>query len=388
MARILIGWELGANRGHADRLSRLAALLRAQGHVTSFALQRIDALTLEEAGGSPVWQAPVTPRLLVSAPQSRRGPPAGMAEILVRLGIDDPGLVAAMVGGWQRLIAAERADLVLGDFSPFLLLAARGRLPSILVGTGFTVPPSDMASFPRLIERVESVDQAAVLERLNAGIAAAGGERVERLPQAFEADRAFAASFAELDPYARQRAGPLLSPLPEDFDSAAEAGDEVFVYAPETLAPDAPLWDGLAASGLPVRVHVPRATAPVRERLAGLGLAFEPEPLPFARIAERSRILVSHGGHGFVCAGLAAGLPQVVCHYDVEKLLHGLAIARLGLGGHVSLASIDAKAFGASLSALHRDEALAARARAAAAGFRARGAPFEPALVEAAAALT
>ena len=75
-------------------------------------------------------------------------------------------------------------------------------------------------------------------------------------------------------------------------------------------------------------------------------------------------MVVSHGGHGFVCSAMAAGLPQVVFHFDLEKILHGLAIARLGLGGHVALANLDPERFGADLAALYRDEALTKRARA------------------------
>jgi UDP:flavonoid glycosyltransferase YjiC (YdhE family) len=122
--------------------------------------------------------------------------------------------------------------------------------------------------------------------------------------------------------------------------------------------------------------------------LSALGFEVEPRPLPFATIAARSRLLVSHGGHGFVSAGLLAGLPQVVFHYDLEKLLNGLAVARLGLGGHTALATLKPERFGPDLAALHGDDALAARARAAGERFRARAMPHaDAAVVEAVGAL-
>jgi UDP:flavonoid glycosyltransferase YjiC (YdhE family) len=368
MARILIGWEFGANRGHATRLTRLAGALRAGGHEVAFALQRLDAIDPGEAGGAAVWQAPVSPRLLRSVPHRRPEPMAGMADILARLGMDEPSLVAAVVRGWRQLLGATRPDVVIAEFAPFLLLAAGGRVPTIALGTGFTLPPATMPAFPRLVDAA-GTDQARLLETVNAGLAATGAEPLAALPGMFAADRAAPATFTELDPYADQRREPLARPLPADFGARAGDGDEIFVYAPETIAVDAALWAGLAESRLPVRVHVPRADARLRARLTGLGLGFEPEPLPFARIAERSRLLLSHGGHDFLCAGLAAGLPQVVFHYDLEKLCHGLAVARAGLGGHVPLAAIEPAAFAASLVRLHGDAALAARSRSAAAGF-------------------
>jgi rhamnosyltransferase subunit B len=374
MTRVLIGWEFGANRGHADRLVRLADRLRAAGHDPVFALQRIDAISSEQAGGAPVWQAPLSPRLLVTVAKPPLPPPAGMADILARLGLDDAALVAAVIGGWKRILDSVRPGLVVADFAPFLLLAARGRLPTVLLGTGFSAPPAEMAAFPSLTGQA-GIDQDGLLGRVNEGLALAGRPPVAALPAVFSADLVFAETFSELDPYAGERRGALARPLPEGFDAVPGDGEEVFVYAPERLGADSPLWKGLARSGLAVRVHVPRALPAVRAAIEGGGMGFEPQPLPLPLIAQRSRLLLSHGGHGFVCAGLAAGLPHVVFHFDLEKHLHGRALARVGLGGHVALAEIQPEVFAASLRRVHADQALSARARAAGPGFLSRPQP-------------
>ncbi len=388
MAHVLLGWELGANRGHAVKLRRLGTVLREAGHEVSFAIQRIDALSDAEAGGSPVWQAPVTPRLLISGSHSGGNVTLGLADIVGRLGFDDSGIVAVMVAGWRRLIGVIRPDVVVGEYAPFLLLTARGHIPSIALGTAFSQPPPDMDQLPQLVEGAGAVDQDMVLAAINRGLASIGTPPLEALPRLFEADRMIAESFTEFDPYAALRKEPLASPLASDFAARAGSGDEIFVYAPERITAEAPLWRGLAASGLPIRVHPQRAPPAVLEALAGLGFAVEPEPVDFATIAARSRMVVSHGGQGFVSAAMAAGLPQVVCHHDLEKLLHGLAVAREGLGGHVSLTTIDPAPFGADLAALYRDDALADRARAKADNVRVRGQPdYATCVVEAVAAL-
>jgi hypothetical protein len=385
MGRILIGWEFGANRGHALRLARLARLLRDAGHEVGLAIQRIDDLTPEEAHGAAIWQAPVTPRMLSHVARPRTPTPATLGDILARLGGDDPRLVAAIIRAWRTIFAAVRPALVIADYAPFLLLAARGRFPVLHQGTPFQTPPPHLASFPAIAGGTPAADEAATLRAVNEGL---GSESVESLPGIFAADRTLTDSFAELDPYAEARSEPLLLPVPADFRAAAGAGEEVFVYAPENSAADAPLWRGLAQSGLPIRVHVPRAAAPLREAIAALRLAFEAEPVPFAEIARRSRLVVSHGGHGFACAALAAGLANIICYPDLEKRFYGLALARHGLGGHVAMAGIEPAAFGASLKRIHADEALAARARAAGPAFLARGQkPFDEALMEAVAEL-
>lgn len=389
MARVLLGWELGANRGHAVRLAGLAKHLQAHGHDVVFAVRRLDAMQAERLPATAVWQAPVSPRMLVGGNVRHSGLPASMADILARLGIDDPLIVAAMVEGWRQLLSAIRPDVVVGDFSPFLLLAARERLPTISVGTGFTSPPASLPAFPVLIENAPGIDQGRLLNEVNAGLAACGDDPIATLPALFGADRPIVATFVELDPYADVRGYRLA--LPESIDPKAKAanGDEIFVYLPEGMAAESPLWAGLAASGLKVRVHVARGTADLHARLAAQGLIVEPQPIPFSKIAERSRLILSHGGHGFVAAGLAAGLPQVICHYDLEKLVHGLALARAGLGGHVSLGAIQPRPFADSLIKLHQDDAIAARARAAAPDYLGRGqVPHDDAVAAAVAELT
>lgn len=375
MARVLIGWELGANRGHAMRLHLLGVALRQAGHEVSFAVQRIDALSEADAGGSPVWQAPVTPRLLISGSRYGGHATTGMADILARLGFDDSVIVAAMINGWHRLFAAIRPDVVIGEYAPFLLLAARGRLPSIAVAAAFSQPPATMNHLPSLIDGPGAIDQRGLLTTINSGLANVGTRPLQSVAGVFEADVMVADSFVELDPYAAHRAIPLASPLPPGFAARADAGDEVFVYIPERIPPNSPLWRGLAASGLPIRIHPHRAQSELIEALCGHGFAVEPNPLAWTAIAERSRMVVSHGGHGFLCAAMAAGLPHVVCHFDLEKILHGRAIAREGLGGHVALAQLNPDKFGADLAALHRNEALGHRAHAKADELRQRHQP-------------
>ena len=376
MAHVLIGWEMGANRGHAVRLAALGIALRNAGHDVSFALQRIDALSEVEAGGSPVWQAPLTPRLLITG--SRYGADnftASMADILARLGFDDGGIVLAMIDGWNRLIGAIRPDVVIAEYAPFLSLASRGRFPSIAIGSAFSLPPAAMPQFPQLIDGPRIADQPSLLATVNRALATVGTPPLKALPQLFEADRMLPDSFTELDPYAADRVEPLVKPVPADFAARAGSGEEVFVYAPERIGPEALLWRGLAASRLPVRIHPQRASSALLEALSKLGFAVEREPVDFATIATRSRMVVSHGGQGFTCAAMAAGLPHVVCHHDLEKFLHGMAVMREGLGGHVSLGNMDPDKFGADLVGLYRDEALHRRTRVKAKLLRARHQP-------------
>lgn len=372
MAHFLFGWEMGGGRGHALRIAGIAERLLHRGHRITLAAQRVDLLPAPVAERCTLLPVPLTPRLLAKGSRSYPSRPATLGDILARLGCDDREIVAAIVRTWRDLLRLAAPDAVIADYAPFLLAAARGRIPSAAVGSAFCTPPGGMDVFPSLAGEPAATDEAQTLESVNAGLGRAGVAPLEALPRLFAADRQLVESFAELDPYAVWRREPLLAPL-VPTDPMAGAGEELFVYMPETVAPDAPLWAGLEQARLPVRLFVPKLSDSACAQLASRGFAVESTPLPFARIAAGSRMLIHHGGHGSTVSALLAGLPQVVCHYDLEKALNAAAVTRIAVGGHVPLNEIDPARFSVSLRRLYDDANLAARARAKAAELRSRG---------------
>lgn len=387
MASILIGWELGANRGHIERISRIARTLAEGGHRVALALQRLDSPTMAFPAAVSIWQAPVWPRLLVNASRPGGPPVATMGDILARLGLDSADTVAALIAGWDVIIGAVRPDIVISDYAPMLLMAARGRVPTVGVGTGFERVPSTLARFPSLNDRDPVHDEAVLLDGLNRALVRQGRPPVDALPRIFHADVSLSGTFVELDPYGLWRTEPPVSPtiaatMP---DEPGARGEELFVYGFEVTMADSPLWEGIGRSGLPVRVHIPNATAELRATFARHRFAYEERPVPFDRIAARSRILLSHGGNGFISSALVAGIPQAVTHYDLEKRIAGHGVMRLGVGGQVALQAIKPDVFAASLRSLYEDEAVQHRCRALAPSFAARmGRPLEQEAVAAA----
>jgi hypothetical protein len=369
MAKVLIGWELGANRGHLTRMMRYAAPLQAAGHEVVIASQRIDGLAGDGFDGR-VWQAPLWPRLLAWTATTRVAVPQTMGDILARLGLDQPGMLAALIGGWEAILSAERPDMVVAEYAPALLRAAAGRVPTVATGVGFDLPPADMDGFPSLSGRPASVDESGLLTVVNGDLARMGRDAITTLPAMFAADRALPTGLDALDPYWAWRPDGLGAPLLDDAPAPplAPEGEEVFVYWYERgpVAPE--LWKALKISGLPVRVHVPRLDGDIAMALHEAGFAVERQPLPFATIARRSRLLLSHGGGGFVTSGLMAGRPQVIVHHDLEKRNNGVAVDRLRLGAQMPLGDLRAEPFASGLRALYAMDDLQERALTAAAG--------------------
>ncbi|HYZ47845.1 MAG TPA: glycosyl transferase-like UDP-glucuronosyltransferase [Sphingomonas sp.] len=376
MARFLLGWELGANRGHLVRLADIARRLAAEGHDVAIAAQRLSR-AFDFPPGLTLWQAPVWPRLIANVGGLAGPHPNTMGDILVRVGLDAEETLPALIGGWDAILAAVRPDAVAADFAPALLCAARGRVPSLLVGLGFDTIPHTLPAFPSLTGQPAAYPEAETLARVNRGLAGAGRGPIERLPELFAADATLAGTFAELDPYARWRTEPPVAPSVSHPVGEAGEGEEIFLYADAALLRTAALWEGLVRSTLPVRVFAQGASDGQNTELAKLGFAVERRPIPFAEIARRSRITMSYGGLGFVSSSLAAGVPTVVAHYDLEKRLSGEAVTRMQLGGHVYAGAIQPEAFATSLRQLYQNESFQRRARELAPGFRARLAPTQ-----------
>jgi rhamnosyltransferase subunit B len=374
MARILLGWELGANRGHIERLLPITKRLLDQGHEVALALQQIDCAGLERDPRITLWQAPIWPRLLINNMQDNSRRVATMGDILAQLGLDRPGCLAAMICGWDAIFAAFRPDVIVADYAPALLCAARGRVPTVAVGEGFSCPPPQLERFPSLTGTSNAYDEDALLDTVDADLVSIGRAPLTALPALFIADYQAIGCFAELDPYHPNRTGNYCAPsvkLPL-ADGSGGGGSEIFVYAYNRIGAENPIWPGLAATRRTVRIHMRDPSHEHFTIFKQLGCIHEPKPVPFSLIASRSCVAASFGGNGFTSACLVAGLPQLIMPLDLEKLLTARAVDARGLGKMLSFNDVTADQVTETVNALAADTALAERLRATAPDFKSR----------------
>jgi hypothetical protein len=370
MARVLLGWELGAGSGHSVRLAGVAAELRRRGHEPILAVQQ----TRIAPTGHEVWQAPLWPALLTSRGRARTLKPSTFGDVLMSVGLGEAGVVSGVVRAWEAILCGARPDLVIAEFAPGLLMAARGRVPALLFGTGFSAPAAGLDAFPSLTGDPPAHDERRLLATVNRELAAAGRAPLPALPAVFAADRTLVQVFPELDPYRAWRPeGDYSSPHVSMLAPVADGrGEEVFLYLNGMPGALDALVAGLVGAGLKARLYDPRLGEGEIAVLERAGIACERRPLPFARIAERSRLVVSHGGMSFTCTALCAGLPHIVVPFDLEKRLTGRALTQAGLGRAQEFRDIEPEAFARLLRDAFADDAMVAAAIAAAPGFRAR----------------
>ena len=374
MARILLGWELGGNSGHARRLAGIARRLLARGHDLTLAVQRPDALRVARdlEGRVAIRQAPVWPGLWRHGGVPPAGPPASFGDVLGNLGLTDSGAIEYLLRAWDGLLADTAPALVVADFAPLLLLAARGRAPRVAVGTGFTVPPADGPAFPPFTPGTSPRFEEALLLAVAArALARLGWPPLERLPALMEAEAPLPGVFDVLDPYHGRRTDAVLPPCLSDDPGEAAGGEALFAYLPGLVAGSS-AGQALAEAarvGFKVGLHAPGMADADAAVLANAGVGLLSQPLPMAAIARQARVLVCAGGQGMVSAALAAGLPLVVAPSNIEQELTTAALVRAELGQR--LVTPD------DIVAAARDEAFAMRARAARGRFAVRAGAYE-----------
>src|SRR5208283_5958810 len=109
MSRFLFAWELGGGLGHLARAVTVARALRGSGHQSVLALRDLRGVTAIDPGSDiPVWQAP----LCVHQYEGLAEPPLNYAEVLMRFGYLDHGMLAGLVRAWRELARVARADII------------------------------------------------------------------------------------------------------------------------------------------------------------------------------------------------------------------------------------------------------------------------------------
>src|SRR5262249_47962772 len=143
---ILLAWELGAGFGHARRLLSLAHELKRGGFQPVVAARELWRLTIEyHDAGIPLIQAPLGQ---YQGPKDEAFNARSYADLIAAYGYQKASSIWSTVVGWDCLLKLLKPALVIGDYSPFLALAAHGRVPFLAIGSGFVCPPPQLRHFP------------------------------------------------------------------------------------------------------------------------------------------------------------------------------------------------------------------------------------------------
>ncbi len=323
MPTVLLAWEFGGGFGHVVTLRRIAARLKAHGFRFVAAVRDLAAAAQLVDDGIELVQAP-----LWNTPESS----ATLGDMLGDAGFGAPQVMRPRIEAWRAIIDRYKPALVITDYAPGANLAARGRIPLAVVGTGFTLPPPEMACFPPLHQASPPVwREPQILDAINSVAADLGLRKLQWLPELFDGDVKWVYTFPLLDPYAAWRQLPAQGPIIEEPEPRAADPDEILIYL-SWSSMQRPLLQALRPFASNIRIFAPALPRHELAAAADLGMRVEPQPFRLMHDLARARHVIHLGSGGTATTCLWAGVPQLACAMDIEKELNGRALARAGVG--------------------------------------------------------
>ena len=344
MAHIHLCWELGGGFGHVVRLKVLAQALLGRGHQVSLSLRdlmRPHALLAEL--DVPMFQAPVWLHQAVGLPPAQ----ANLAETLFNCGYLEPAMLRGVLTGWRSLFTQLRPDLVVGDYAPTALVAARSLgLRSASVGNGFSSPPPARPLPPlRDWDRIPAERMAAAEARVLNTVNTLLGEFGAAAPFAcaadlFAGDLSLLCTWPELDHYARPQESAhwlgsnfLVDAGIEPSWPAGE-GPKVFAYLKATHPAHGAALRALVDEGCRTLVYMPEVAGaggrepPVSSPL----LCYASGPVALQQALAQADLYVSHAGEATLAQSLLAGVPMLMLPSHTEQFLAARRVAASGAG--------------------------------------------------------
>jgi UDP:flavonoid glycosyltransferase YjiC (YdhE family) len=334
MKTVLFAWEHGGGFGHIANLGRFAALLKDCEIRPVFVLKDPKAADLLEADAK-ILQAPPWPAAASDENRSYRST-VTMHDQLASAGLADEQGLRSLLQAWDAILTTVDPDLIVADYAPAASMMARGRIPLIVVGNGYTVPPGDMKRFP-LLHRVHPPrwSEDETLATVNRVLRSLDRPPLKQLPQMFSGDAQMVLTFPVLDPYDLQRSSPLAGPI---FDSppleARMDANSIFVYLSRGVLSALPF--DIVPQLLPFAdrlvISAPDILSEQSYDLLRRGARVYPQHLPLSETLASTRLVIHFGGGGLAAHAVAAGIPQLVVATHIEQLLNGLQLKKARLG--------------------------------------------------------
>jgi UDP:flavonoid glycosyltransferase YjiC (YdhE family) len=334
--RILFIWELGDGLGHVSRILPLALRLQRSGETCMFAVRNVEnSHGLLGGTGMTMLQAPMTQPVTDYDGKAAIGT---YGDIMETVGYGRVERLHALLSAWDGIYQTAKPDLIVADYSPTALLAARGRIPAVAIGDWFTLPPSTLEAFPLLRESGPRVGEKKLLEVVQEAQRRRGAPAPSALPGILDCAAPFIITLPELDCYANLRdrpaAGPL-APLPEPLTKLDHEFD-YFAYLSLGFRPTAKVLEALSKAPNRGTIYLRDASALQRDAWRERGLTIHDAPQNMREMAKQSAVMIHHGGLGTVETVFALGRPQMLVPRHLEQGVNARMAGqlRLAVGMH------------------------------------------------------
>jgi UDP:flavonoid glycosyltransferase YjiC (YdhE family) len=334
MARVFCAWEFGGDLGHIRRLIPVAARLRAMGHEVSVAFRDSAHLESARAQGFETFIAP-----LLRAPAMANPSPQSFPDILLNLGFDDRRGLSGALRAWDSLYRLVQPDIVVADYAPTALVAARNAgLRRVTIGTGFSAPvlADPMPALRPWIATDPAVLRALDDRLLESVIASSAPREVPRhARELFTTDADLVCTFPEIDPLGPREGVDYVGPPHDEAPGAqlrwqARDGARVFAYLKPRDARFGSIVAGLAALDAEVVVAAPGVDAATALARSTPRMRIVAEALRLDELLPAASLCLAHAGPGLVARALVAGVPMALLPMQLEQFLVARRVAAAG----------------------------------------------------------
>jgi UDP:flavonoid glycosyltransferase YjiC (YdhE family) len=338
MATIAMCWELGAGLGHIANLLPLAIELRRRGHRIEFIVSEVSAAEkgLPPQGfiyaQAPIWRKSTGLPMQIS-----------YAETLMGAGYLDGDGLSGLVKAWRRIYDWINPDLIIADYAPTAMLAARiDAIPTCMIGQGFLVPPkaAPIASF-RTWETVDEgrlvASEMRVTSQINKVLAAFGATPLASLSHLFDVEDTFLITFPELDHYGARPAATYYGPC-ASFDATAipewpgGSGPKIFAYVKGDYTHIEPLLNGLSKRKEAILISLQGGSDSLLEKFTTGNVRISRDLFAWDAVLESTDIVACHAGPASATTALLAGKPVMLMPMNAEQYLFGTKVETTGAG--------------------------------------------------------
>jgi hypothetical protein len=266
------------------------------------------------AHGHAVLPAPAVDSLIEISSSGR-----SYANILASIGFAHERELMLQVAAWDRLLAWLSPSVLVVDNAPSACLAARGRIPLFVTGSGFSAPPPRLAVFPAVASHDPSETNQTIMQAaVSAVLHRRGTPPVGALPELLAGDRRAVFALPHLDPYRQYRDERLLHPC-LDIQGPLESRDApvIFLAVPSTFPGLTDVVRAIDRAGPAVVGYVPGPETVGVALLKHIGASmFATRPPLRQALADASLVLAASAD--VATAAYLAGLPQVILQGDIE----------------------------------------------------------------------
>jgi UDP:flavonoid glycosyltransferase YjiC (YdhE family) len=261
--------------------------------------------------------------------------------VLLAFNYQSPDLLADMTEKWARLLEEVQPSLIVADFAPTLRLAHLNDAPFLMIGNGYSVPPTSRVLPPIRpwqpeLNPLSRANEADVLKALNQVRQRFAGPSVDYVADMFNGDTSCICTIPEFDPYRRYRKTPTLVPFNvptiTSFTHTSERSrSPILVYLPGNHPQLKAVMAAVSGLNQPCHAYISHVAPEKVAKMAGSNVTIYRKPLNFAKVLPTYRLIIHHAGLGTAYAALKAGTPQLVMPKNLEHRITSRGLEEFGV---------------------------------------------------------